>query len=123
MPFIEVVGPPLDLHPRQVAARGLTEALVGAYGISPDIVTVYFLDVAPGHYAHAGEVGIATGGQRAFIKVFAFPRPVEKRREAARTLSAAATAATGWAGKDVIVYFFDVAPDAAAHAGVLQSDV
>jgi phenylpyruvate tautomerase PptA (4-oxalocrotonate tautomerase family) len=57
-----------------------------------------------------------------FVKVYAFPRPIERRRAAARAITEAICGVTGWAGKNVIVYFLEVTPAAAAHAGLLQSD-
>jgi phenylpyruvate tautomerase PptA (4-oxalocrotonate tautomerase family) len=122
MPFIEIQGPPVEREVRSALARGATGALVAAYSIDPSIVTIYFVDIRPTDYAHAGVPGGAPEDQRVFVKVYAFPRSIELRRVAARTLTEAICAATGWAGKTVIVYFIEVTPGAAAHAGVLQSD-
>jgi len=39
---------------RSQAARGLTDALVDAYGITQDTIAIYFLERAPDEVAHAG---------------------------------------------------------------------
>ena len=122
MPFIEIQGPPLCREARAALARGTTDALVAAYAIDPGIVTTYFMDVVPGSYAHGGALGDPDEAQRVFVKVYAFRRPIARRREAARTITDAICRATGWVGRNVVVYFLEVAPAAAAHAGRLHSD-
>lgn len=122
MPFIEIQGPPVGREVRAALARGATDALVAAYAIDAGIVTTYFIDVDPGSYAHGGALGSSDEAQRVFVKVYAFPRPIARRRVAARTITDAICGVTGWAGKNVICYFLEVTPAAAAHAGLLQSD-
>ena len=122
MPFIEIQGPPLCREARAALARATTDALVAAYAIDPDIVTTYFIDVVPGSYAHGRALGDPDEVQRVFVKVYAFRRPIARRRAAARTITDAICRATGWAGTNVVVYFLEVAPAAAAHAGRLHSD-
>jgi len=122
MPFIEIQAPPVDREARAALARGATEALVASYAVDPGIVTTYFIDIDPVNYAHGGELGGPSEAQRVFVKVYAFSRPIERRRAAARSITDAICGVTGWAGKNVIVYFLEVTPAAAAHAGLLQSD-
>lgn len=122
MPFIEIQGPPVDREVRAALARRATDALVSTYTIDAAIITTYFIDVDSGRYAHAGTLGGSDEPQRVFVKVHAFPRPIERRRAAARSITDAICRVTGWPGKSVIVYFLEVPPAAAAHAGLLQSD-
>ena len=117
MPFIEIQGPPLCREARAALARATTDALVAAYAIDPGIVTTYFIDVVPGSYAHGGALGDPDEVQRVFVKVYG-PAP-DRAPPGGRTRW---IRATGWAGTNVVVYFLEVAPAAAAHAGRLHSD-
>lgn len=121
MPFIEMQGPPVDRALRAELARGATDALVAAFAIRPETVVSTFIDVDAERYAFGG--AIAERPQKVFVKVYAFPRPIELRRRAARAMTDAICSASGWEGENVIVYFLEVPPDAAAHAGVLQNDL
>lgn len=121
MPFIEVTGFDQKEVIRRKLASGLTTALARAFGIGEDIVTVYFQPVDPLHYAHGGVLA-PDGKERTFIKVHAFPREVALKREAARHMCEAASAALDVPSKNVVIYFFDRPAHDVAHAGVLASD-
>lgn len=57
-----------------------------------------------------------------FIHVYGFERPVEKKRELAKELTAAMCKVYGVAPEIVTVYMFDVPKSNAAHAGILEFD-
>lgn len=121
MPFIEISGPDRDEPQRRLLGQRLSESLAEAFGVSLDIVTIYFQPVPASHYAHAGQLAPAVP-MRNFLKVHAFPRELAKKRRAAESMTAAFVDVTGCAPKDVIVYFFDREPHDVAHGGVLASD-
>lgn len=119
MPFIEIIGFDQQIDDRRRLARDMTTAIAHAFGISEDIVTVYFHPIAPIHYAHAGHLA-PPGPGRVFIKVHAFPRPEDLKAKAARDVCQSMVD-IGCSPKDVIIYFFDRERFDVAHAGVLQS--
>ncbi len=121
MPFIEVFDFDATPAQRETANHLLTDALCGAYGISPEIVSAYFFDVGDHGYRHGGKFHEKAAIRRIFIKLHAFSRSHEARCEAAELLTGAAVRAYGVAPKAVVVYFLDRAPDEAAHGGVLES--
>ena len=57
-----------------------------------------------------------------FIQVYAFERPVEKKRELVKSLTDAMCKAYDVDPAIVTVYLFDVPKGNAAHAGVLESE-
>ncbi len=57
------------------------------------------------------------------IYVYGFERPVEKKREIVKSITAATCAAYDVPPETVTVYLFDVPKENAAHGGVLVSDV
>lgn len=121
VPFIEVVSPQGVIRQPQSLARDLTQALVDAWGVSPEIVTTYVHEVPQTHYAHAGVAAPPPEAQRVFVKLHAFPRDHEAKRRAAASLTQALETAVGSA-KNIAVYFFDRAPSDVAHGGRLESD-
>ncbi len=56
------------------------------------------------------------------VYVYAFERPVEKKREIVKRITAATCEAYDVTPESVIVYIFDVPKENAAHAGILVSD-
>lgn len=56
------------------------------------------------------------------VYVYAFERPVEKKRELVKNITEATCKAYDVSPDSVIVYIFDVPKENAAHAGVLISD-
>lgn len=121
MPFVEILAPDLPEVRHPAAAAAVTEALVAALGVAPGTVTLYVPALAPGGYAHAGASG-AAAQRRAFVKIHAFRRPVERRRAAAASVTRAVAEAYALPPADVAVYFLDREPDEVAHDGRLESD-
>ncbi|MCL4186457.1 MAG: hypothetical protein KJZ85_02525 [Rhodobacteraceae bacterium] len=121
MPFLEVIAPEPALERPQALIAGLTEALAGAWGISPEIVTTYLVGVPMERYGHAGRAGASAGALRVFVKVHAFRRSEEARHRAAAALASVLTGA-GVPAEAAIVYFLDRARDEVAHGGRLESD-
>lgn len=122
MPFVEILAPPLPTESRRQVVRTVTEGICKAFSVGPETVTIYFLDIASGAYAHAGALGTTTGEQRVFVKVHAYRRDIPARREAAAALCAPLATLYGTAAKALAVYFLDRAKDEVAHAGILSSD-
>ncbi|WP_043829394.1 hypothetical protein [Muricoccus aerilatus] len=122
MPYIEILAPPLPVERRQQVATAVTDGICRSFSVGPETVTLYFLDIAPSAYAHAGMMGPATGEQRIFVKVHAYRRSIPARREAAAALTAPLATLYGTTAKALAVYFFDRAKDEVAHAGFLSSD-
>ena len=121
MPFIEITGVAHDDEQRRRLSARLTQSLAGAFGISPDIITIYFLPVAAREYAHAGVLA-PPGESRSFVKVHAFRRDVAMKRRAAQAMTEAFVESTQTDPKNVAIYFFDRDPQDVAHGGVLASD-
>jgi phenylpyruvate tautomerase PptA (4-oxalocrotonate tautomerase family) len=122
MPYIEILAPPLALDRKAVLAKSITAGLGSAFGVGAQTITLYFLPIAPGDYAHAGAMGTQDGGQRILLKVHAFRRSAAERRAAAATLTAGVRAAYGVPGINVAVYFLDRQKDQVAHDSKLASD-
>ncbi len=122
MPYVEVIAPPASPHSKASLARGVTDSLMSAFGVRADTVTLYFLPIAPGDYAHAGEMGAQGTGQRILLKVHAFRRSQSERRAAAVGLTRSVCTAYGVPGDDVAVYFLDRDMSEVAHDSRLASD-
>ena len=125
MPYVEVLAPALPAEARARVARHVTEGICDAFSVGPQTVTIYFLDVAATHYAHAGIHGAGGAGerpQRIFVKVHAYRRGVEERRRAALALTAPLADAYGVPAATLAVYFFDRFRDEVAHGGQLSCD-
>ncbi|MFC0407029.1 tautomerase family protein [Roseomonas elaeocarpi] len=123
MPYVEILAPPVLPETRQAVAEGVTAGICEAFAVGPQTVTLYFLDVAGAHYAHAGRAGEAAGTQRIFVKVHAYRRGVAERRAAAAALTPALARHYGVPEATLAIYFFDRAKDEVAHGGRLSSDV
>lgn len=122
MPFFEVYDFNATPLTREAATRGMTDALCESYGIKPDIVSAYFVDVGRNGYGHDGAFAGKTAENRIFVKLHAFPRPPEARRAAARSITEAVAGAYGTPAKSVAIYFLDSDPGHIAHEGMLASD-
>jgi phenylpyruvate tautomerase PptA (4-oxalocrotonate tautomerase family) len=122
MPYIEILAPPVSLDGKASLAKSVTDGLMSAFGIGAETITLFFLPVAPGDYAHAGAVGTQGIGQRILLKVHAFRRSEAQRRAAAAALTEGVCAAYGVPGSDVAVYFLDRHKDEVAHDSKLASD-
>ena len=119
MPFLEIIAPPLPQAARQAVTASVTTALCEAFGVGPQTVTLYFIEVPASHCAHAGALGET---QRLFVKIHAFRRDVAARRRAAAALTPLLAAGYGVPAKALALYFLDRAADEVSHAGVLASD-
>ncbi|MBP0495331.1 tautomerase family protein [Pararoseomonas indoligenes] len=122
MPYVEILAPPILAEGRQKVATAVTDGLCDAFSVGPETVTIYFLDIAPGAYAHAGTMGALPEEQRIFVKVHAYRRGIPERRKAAAALTEPLATLYGTTAKTLAVYFFDRARDEVAHAGLLSSD-
>src|SRR6266404_6946337 len=107
MPYVEILAPPAPPRIKAALAKSITDGLMSAFGVGADTVTLYFLPIAPGDYAHAGEMGAQGTGQRILLKVHAFRRSQSERRAAAVGLTRSVCTAYGVPGDDVAVYFLD----------------
>jgi phenylpyruvate tautomerase PptA (4-oxalocrotonate tautomerase family) len=122
MPYVEILAPPVSLHGKTLLAKSITNGLMSAFGVAAQTITLYFLPVQPGDYAHAGEIGTRDLGQRILLKVHAFRRSETERRAAAVALTEGVCAAYGVPGSDVAVYFLDRQKNEVAHDSKLASD-
>ncbi|MEY9129641.1 phenylpyruvate tautomerase PptA (4-oxalocrotonate tautomerase family) [Bradyrhizobium diazoefficiens] len=64
MPYVEVLAPQAPNQRKAALARSVTDGLMSAFGVTADTVTLYFLNIAPDDYAHAGTFGAQATGQR-----------------------------------------------------------
>jgi phenylpyruvate tautomerase PptA (4-oxalocrotonate tautomerase family) len=122
MPYVEVIAPPTSPQSKASLAKAVTDCLMSAFGVTADTVTLYFLPILPGDYAHAGEMGARGVGQRILLKVHAFRRSLSERRAAAVGLTRGVCDAYGVPGDDVAVYFLDRDRSEVAHDSRLASD-
>jgi phenylpyruvate tautomerase PptA (4-oxalocrotonate tautomerase family) len=122
MPYVEILAPPAPPQNKAVLARSITDGLMTTFGVGPETITLYFLPITPGNYAHAGEMGSASTGQRILLKVHAFRRSEAERRAAAIALTRSVCVAYGVPGTDVATYFLDREKDEVAHDSKLASD-
>jgi phenylpyruvate tautomerase PptA (4-oxalocrotonate tautomerase family) len=122
MPYVEILAPPLQSDVKAQLARAITDGLTSAFEVGPQTVTLFFLPIAAGDYAHAGELGAQGGRQRILLKVHAFRRSTSARRAAAAPLTRATSIAYGAEGADVAIYFLDREKDEVAHDSRLASD-
>ncbi|WP_419897817.1 tautomerase family protein [Roseomonas sp. USHLN139] len=121
MPYLELLAPPLDAASRAVVVGEATVAVCTAFGVGPETVSIYFLDVPASHYGHAGRMGEA-GPQRILAKLHAYRRDAAARRRAAGLLTPLLARHYGVPAQTLAVYFFDRALDEVAHGGRLSSD-
>jgi phenylpyruvate tautomerase PptA (4-oxalocrotonate tautomerase family) len=122
MPYVEILAPPAPPANKAALARSITDGLMTTFGAGAETITLYFLPIAPGDYAHAGEMGSQGTGQRILLKVHAFRRSEVERRAAAAALTRSICTAYGVPGTDVATYFLDREKDEVAHNSKLASD-
>jgi phenylpyruvate tautomerase PptA (4-oxalocrotonate tautomerase family) len=120
MPFLEILAPSLSQIARATLAEAVTAGVCTAFAVAPDTVTIYFLDIPPERYAHAGRTDATE--QRIFVKLHAYRREAAARRHAAASLTAAIAHGYDVPADAVALYFIDRAQDEVAHGGVLSSD-
>jgi phenylpyruvate tautomerase PptA (4-oxalocrotonate tautomerase family) len=67
MPFVEILAPPASPQNKAALARSITDGLMSAFGVGAQTITLYFLPIAPGDYAHAAEMGSEGSTQRILL--------------------------------------------------------
>jgi phenylpyruvate tautomerase PptA (4-oxalocrotonate tautomerase family) len=122
MPYVEILAPPAPPQNKACLAKSITDDLMSSFGVGAQTITLYFLPIAPGDYAHAGEMGSQGNRQRILLKVHAFRRTEAERRAAAVALTRSVCTAYGVPGTDVATYFLDREKDEVAHDSRLASD-
>jgi phenylpyruvate tautomerase PptA (4-oxalocrotonate tautomerase family) len=122
MPYVEILAPPVSSDVKSKLAHAVTDGLTSAFDVGPQTVTLFFVPIISGDYAHAGELGAQNRSQRILLKLHAYRRGTAARRAAAAALTSAVCAAYGADGADVAVYFFDREKDEVAHDSKLASD-
>ncbi|UPJ52713.1 tautomerase family protein [Bradyrhizobium sp. 200] len=122
MPYVEILAPPAPPQNKAALARSITDGLMTTFGVGAETITLYFLPIAAGDYAHAGEMGSDGVGQRILLKVHAFRRTEAERRTAAAALTRSVCTAYGVPGTDVATYFLDREKNEVAHDSKLASD-
>ena len=122
MPYVEILAPPAPPQSKAALAKSITDGLMSSFGVSAETITLFFVPIAPDDYAHAGEMGSQSTGQRILLKVHAFRRSEAERRAAAAALTRSVCNAYGVPGADVAAYFFDREKDEVAHDSKLASD-
>jgi len=122
MPYVEILAPPAPPQNKAALARSITDGLMTTFGVGAETITLYFLPITAGNYAHAGEMGSDGAGQRILLKVHAFRRTEAERRAAAVALTRSVCTAYGVPGTDVATYFLDREKNEVAHDSKLASD-
>lgn len=122
MPFLQIHDVGRSPAERQRAARTVTEAVVRAYDIAAATVDVVFHVHPDTTYARAGALPAPVEAQRTVVTVHAFPRPLDRRREAARLITVALAGSFDARSETIVVYFLDLASDQATHGGILTID-
>jgi phenylpyruvate tautomerase PptA (4-oxalocrotonate tautomerase family) len=122
MPYVEILAPPASPQSKASLAKSITDGLMSTFGVGAQTITLYFLPIAPGDYAHAGEMGSQATGQRILLKVHAFRRSEAERRAAAIALTRSVCIAYDVPGSVVATYFLDREKDEVAHDAKLASD-
>jgi phenylpyruvate tautomerase PptA (4-oxalocrotonate tautomerase family) len=114
--------PPASSQVKAALVKSVTDGLMSTFSVTADTVTLNFLPIASGDYAHAGEMSPQGIGQRILLKVHAFRRGEAERRAAAIALTQSVSTAYGVPGSDVAVYFMDRDKSEVAHDSRLASD-
>lgn len=122
MPYIEILAPRAADADKRKATEAITDGIVRGFGVVPSTVTLYFLPIAIGDYAHAGAFGLPPAGARVFVKVHAYRRSADQRRAVAEAMTPAIAACFDTAAHNVAIYFIDRERDEVAHDGHLASD-
>jgi phenylpyruvate tautomerase PptA (4-oxalocrotonate tautomerase family) len=122
MPYVEILAPPAPPQNKAALARSITDGLMTTFGVGAETITLYFLPITAGNYAHAGEMGSDGAGQRILLKVHAFRRTEAERRAAAAALTRSVCTAYGVPGTDVATYVLDREKNEVAHDSKLASD-
>jgi len=122
MPYVEILAPRASEPNKRKAADAVTHGIVRGFAVAASTVTIYFMPIDSGAYAHAGEFGLPQSGARVFVKVHAYRRTAEQRRAVAEAVTPALAACFGTSAHNVAIYFIDRERDEVAHEGHLASD-
>ncbi|GAA5236277.1 hypothetical protein FOZ76_24420 [Verticiella sediminum] len=122
MPYLEILASPAPAARKRTAVQALTRSLVEHFGVSPQTVTVFFVATREDDYAHAGQLGETTVGQRVFAKLHAYPRHLTQRRAVVAAMTPVLAACFCTSPANVAIYFLDRARDEVAHGGTLVCD-
>lgn len=122
MPFLEIHAVERTPAQRRQAALAVTDAVVRAFGVVPAAVDIYFLLQPAEFYARGGVLPAPEDQRRTFVKVHAFERGLDRRRDAARLITAALAGSFDIDPDTIAVYFLQQARDEVAHGGVLAVD-
>lgn len=122
MPYLEILAPRASESNKQTLAGVLTDSIVESFAVLPSTVTIYFLPVDSGNYAHAGTLGAGDAGLRVFVKVHAYRRGLPARRAVAAAVTPAIAACFDMPAHNVAIYFLDRERDEVAHDGHMACD-
>jgi phenylpyruvate tautomerase PptA (4-oxalocrotonate tautomerase family) len=122
MPYVEILAPRAAESRKRAAVGAVTDGIVESFGVAPSTVTIYFLPIDAGDYAHEGTLGYGTAGARVFVKVHAYRRSLAERRAVAMAVTRALATCFDTPGQNVAVYFLDRERDEVAHDGHMASD-
>jgi phenylpyruvate tautomerase PptA (4-oxalocrotonate tautomerase family) len=123
MPYIEILGPPLDSAIKARAVHCLTRSLEEGFSVPVEAITVYFVPVLAENYGHAGEMSYSDDADaRVLVKVHAYRRDVALRRRVAQEITDTIEQVCGTQRKRIAVYFFEREQNEVAHAGQLACD-
>ncbi|MBC7394916.1 MAG: hypothetical protein H7340_16435 [Variovorax sp.] len=122
MPYVEVLAPRAADTGKRKVVEAVTEGIVRGFDVSPSTVTIYFVPITHGDYAHAGQFGLPASDSRVFVKVHAYRRSANQRRAVAESMTPAIAACFDTAAHNVAIYFMDRERDEVAHEGHLASD-
>ncbi|MFG1265055.1 hypothetical protein [Xanthobacter aminoxidans] len=120
MPFLEINDFSKDLSVRSRVVAKATAAVCDVYAVSEEIVSVYFIGFDQNSYGHAGKFPADADKMRIFIKLHAYPRGWDLRKELAQRLTTEVSALYGVPASKVAIYFFDRNPNEVSHGGALQ---
>jgi phenylpyruvate tautomerase PptA (4-oxalocrotonate tautomerase family) len=122
MPYVEILAPQAGKEQKLAASRAVTDALVSAFAVEPATVTLYFIPLGAGDFAHAGSLAPGEELQRIFVKIHAYRRSLTERRAAAEAVTSGIAKAFQTAKSAIAVYFFDRERDEVAHGGRMSCD-
>lgn len=94
MPYVEVLAPRAADTGKRKVVEAVTEGIVRGFDVSPSTVTIYFVPITHGDYAHAGQFGLPASDSRVFVKVHAYRRSADQRRAVAESMTPASPRAS-----------------------------
>ena len=109
---------------KSAVIRGITEALVEGFGVSPSVVSVRIAETEPQNMA-VGGVLCSDGAEGCGLRIMAIymgGRTDEQRRTAAARMIEKVAAAVDVGAENVHVYFRAIVKEEMARNGVLNCD-